>query len=187
MQGWCRNWPSWGRALLTSPVRNTLFALAIALVGVIAATAYGQIRLNRWNRPFYDALSNHQLDKFLVQLGVFAVIAGVLLILNVAQKWLGEMSKLKLREGLVDDLIDHWMMPRRGFRLEHAGFIGVNPDQRIREVFEKDLGQTALIHIGRSPVQKPFFSKVLHVVQDPEARRLPRMGSVAERPAVMAV
>ena len=40
-------------ALWASPVRNTLFVLGGAIFAVIVATAYGQIRLNRWNRLFY--------------------------------------------------------------------------------------------------------------------------------------
>ena len=40
-----------------------------------------------------------------MQLGVFAIIAGALLVLNVAQTWLNELTKLKLREGLVRDLV----------------------------------------------------------------------------------
>ncbi len=64
---------------------------------------------------------------------VFGVIAGSLLILNVTQAWLREMSKLKLREGLTRDLFDQWLVPRRAFRLAGAGEIGVNPDQRIHE------------------------------------------------------
>ncbi len=121
------------RALWASPVRNTLFVLAAGVFLVVAATAYGQIRLNRWNSPFYDALSHRDLGAFLRQLGVFVVIAGALLALNVAQRWLAEMLKLKLRQGLVQDLIEDWMLPRRAFRLAHAGPIGVNPDQRMHE------------------------------------------------------
>ncbi|HEX4051892.1 MAG TPA: ABC transporter ATP-binding protein/permease [Steroidobacteraceae bacterium] len=121
------------RALLGSPVRTVLFVLWGVLVVVIGATAYGQIRLNRWNQPFYDALAHHQFREFLVQLGVFGVIAGSLLILNVAQQWLSQMLSLKLREGLVDDLVDNWLAPRRAFRLASAGPIGVNPDQRMHE------------------------------------------------------
>ena len=41
--------------------------------------------------------------------GVFAVIAGFLLILNVIQAWLNLQTKLKLREGLTRDLIGQWM------------------------------------------------------------------------------
>src|SRR5712692_2999541 len=121
------------RALWAAPVRNTLFSLSGALFLVIAVTAYGQIRLNNWNQPFYDALSRREFAQFLVQLGVFGLIAGALLVLNVAQRWLGETLKLRLRQGLVRDLIQNWMQPGRAFRLSQAGPMGVNPDQRMHE------------------------------------------------------
>ena len=121
------------QALLASPVRNSLLLLSGLLIGVVAATSFGQIRLNVWNQPFYDALSHRDLDGFLHQLIVFAIIAGALLGLNVAQKFLTETLKLKLREGLVKDLVEHWVRPLRAFRLANAGDIGVNPDQRVHE------------------------------------------------------
>ncbi|MGH8142934.1 MAG: SbmA/BacA-like family transporter, partial [Steroidobacteraceae bacterium] len=121
------------RALWNSSVRNTLLLLGGSIFVVVAATAYGQIRLNRWNQPFYDALSHRHFGAFLVQLGVFGLIAGSLLILNVAQEWLSQMLSLKLRAGLVSDLVQNWMQPRRAFRLAHAGPMGVNPDQRLHE------------------------------------------------------
>jgi len=121
------------RALWASPVRNTLFVLSAAIFVVIAATAYGQIRLNRWNQPFYDALAHRDFPGFMQQLGVFVIITGVLLVLNVGQRWLSEMIKLKLREGLVQDLVGEWLKPHRAFRLAKVGPVGVNPDQRMHE------------------------------------------------------
>ena len=121
------------RALLDSPVRNRLFVLGGAVFAVIVATAYGQIRLNRWNQPFYDALAHRDFRQFLVQLGVFGVITFSLLVLNVAQRWLSETLKLKLREGLVLDLIGEWLKPGRAAKLAKEGAIGVNPDQRMHE------------------------------------------------------
>ena len=121
------------RALWASSARGAIIALTGAAIAVIVVTAYGQVRLNRWNRPFYDSLSRRNLHEFASQLVVFAVIAGALLLLNVGQRWLGEMLKLKLREGLVRDLVEDWMQPRRAFQLESAGPIGVNPDQRMHE------------------------------------------------------
>src|SRR5271156_5657475 len=121
------------RASWASPVRGALIALCVGTFLVVAATAYGQIRLNTWNQPFYDALSHKNLQEFWKQLGVFGVIAGALLALNVGQRWLVETLKLKLREGLVRDLVQGWMMPGRAFRLAHAGAMGVNPDQRMHE------------------------------------------------------
>jgi vitamin B12/bleomycin/antimicrobial peptide transport system ATP-binding/permease protein len=120
-------------ALWGSPVRNALMMLTGAVWLVVIGTALGQVWLNRWNQPFYDALSRHDLKGFIVQLGAFGLIAGTLLALNVALKWLGEMLKLKLREGLVLDLMSEWLVPRRAFRLANAGPMGVNPDQRMHE------------------------------------------------------
>jgi vitamin B12/bleomycin/antimicrobial peptide transport system ATP-binding/permease protein len=121
------------RALLGSAVRNTLFLIGGLLMAVIGLTAYAQIRLNDWNQPFYDALSHRNVDGFVRQLGVFGVITAGLLILNVGQRWLNETLKLKLREGLAEDLIHNWLQPMRAFRLASAGPIGVNPDQRMHE------------------------------------------------------
>src|SRR5215211_6063169 len=104
-------------ALFASPLRRKLLTLAAGIFVVIVLTAYGQIRLNSWNEPFYDALARRDLTGFITQLGMFCLIAGGLLVLNVAQRWLGEMTKLKLREGLVRDLVGEWLGPRRAFRL----------------------------------------------------------------------
>ena len=118
---------------ITSPQRTKILLLGAALVLVIAATAFGQIKLNAWNQPFYNALQRRDLHGFLVQLVIFCIIAGALLILNVAQVWLNQATKVKLREGLVRDLFDQWLRLRRAFRLTYAGEIGANPDQRIHE------------------------------------------------------
>ena len=142
------------RALRGSPVARTLVILVVSIIVVVVVTSYGQIRLNRWNKPFFDALSRRDLHDFLIQLGVFFVIAGVLLILNVGQRWLVEMLKLKLRHGIVYDLLKDWMLPRRAFWLANAGGpMGVNPDQRMHEDARKlcelsaDLG-TGLLQAG---------------------------------------
>jgi hypothetical protein len=55
-------------ALWASPARNAIVSLVAAGAAVIVVTAYGQVRLNRWNQPFYDALSRRNLHQFAVQL-----------------------------------------------------------------------------------------------------------------------
>lgn len=121
------------QAFVASPLRNLLIWLSIGMFAVIVTTAFGQVLLNRWNQPFYDAIEKRNLSAFFRQLIVFAEIAGALLVLNVIQAWLNQMLHLRLREGLTRDLIGEWMQPRRAFRLANAGAIGVNPDQRLHE------------------------------------------------------
>ncbi|KQU96197.1 glycosyl transferase family 1 [Mesorhizobium sp. Root102] len=121
------------RALAGSPVRKWLLWTSVGIMAVIIATSIGQVLLNRWNQPFYDALARRDMTAFVHQLLVFAMIAGGLLVLNIGQTWLNQMIRLKLREALTLDLIDQWMRPARAFRLANAGAIGVNPDQRMQQ------------------------------------------------------
>ncbi len=121
------------RAFLHSPLRGLLFWTGFGIFALIVATAFGQVLLNRWNQPFYDAIARKHVGDFLHQLVVFAWIASGLLVLNVAQGWLNRYLHIKLREGLVLDLLDHWLRPGRALRLKQSGEIGVNPDQRLHE------------------------------------------------------
>jgi len=66
------------RALLASSQLKILAILSAATLFVVGATAYGQIRLNAWNKPFYDALARKNFDGFVEQLLVFLVIAAAL-------------------------------------------------------------------------------------------------------------
>jgi vitamin B12/bleomycin/antimicrobial peptide transport system ATP-binding/permease protein len=116
-----------------SPVRNRLILFISGVFGIIILTSAGQVLLNRWNVPFYDALSRRDFPAFVDQLMVFFAIAAVLLVLSVGQTWLNQMTRLKLREGLTRDLIGEWLVPRRAFKLSNSGPIGVNPDQRLHE------------------------------------------------------
>lgn len=135
-------------ALRVSAVRRTLTALAAGIVAVIAITAYAQIELNRWNQPFYDAISRRDVRDFIVQLGIFAVIAGVLLVLNVAQRWLAETLQLKLREALVTDLVGLWLQPRRAFWLQGSGPVGAHPDQRMHDDMLKLCDLSVVLGVG---------------------------------------
>ncbi len=155
-------------ALWASRQRNTIFFLVVALIAVIGATAFAQVRLNAWNEPFYDSLAHKNFPEFVQQLIVFAELAGVLLALNVAQMWLNQKSKLVLREGLVEDLLAQWLSPLRAFRLSHAGEIGANPDQRIQEDAKRLTELTTDLWIGllQSTLLLLSFIGVLWILSD---------------------
>ncbi|RFB87590.1 glycosyl transferase family 1 [Rhizobium leguminosarum bv. trifolii] len=120
-------------AFWNSQVRGKVLFLATVLILVILATSYGQVILNKWNAPFYDSLERRDLGEFFHQLEIFAMIAGTLLLLNVLQAWLNQMTALYMREGLSRDLVDQWLKRKRALRLASSGLIGVNPDQRLHE------------------------------------------------------
>lgn len=113
--------------------RDRILALAVTLLVIILTTVYAQYRLNQWNVPFYNAIERRDLDEFIVQLGVFALIGGSLLLLNVVQTYLNQITALHMREGLARDLVDEWLKPQRALKLLHMRTMGVNPDQRLHE------------------------------------------------------
>ena len=121
------------RGLASSPERKILLGLSLGVVVVLIGTAYEQVALNAWNAPFYNAIEKRDVSLFLHELVVFLEIAGALLVLNVVQMWLSLMLQLKLRAGLMHDLLGLWLQPLRAFRLAHGGILGVNPDQRLHE------------------------------------------------------
>jgi putative ATP-binding cassette transporter len=114
-----------------SPERHRLLLTIAGLIVVVAGTAYMQTRLNAWNQPFYDALTRKDLSGFLTQLGVFARLAAILLVLNVSQVWLNQSGRVVLRQALVHDLLDEWLKPLRALRLSSVSPLGQNPDQRL--------------------------------------------------------
>ncbi|MGV8937760.1 MAG: ABC transporter ATP-binding protein/permease [Allorhizobium sp.] len=128
--------------------RNRILSLAAALLTIILVIAYGQIVLNRWNVPFYNSLERRDSAEFIHQLGIFGLIAGTLLILNVIQTWLNQITALYMREGLSRDLVDHWLTAQRALRLSASSPLGINPDQRLHEDARKLAEMTTSLSIG---------------------------------------
>lgn len=136
------------RALVAAPMRNRLMLPAVAVFLVIAVTACGQIRLNSWNQPFYDALScrdlrwDRKLNEDEQQRSAFAS-----LVLH-APPWM-------LIDAVLDSLEDDSL-------------------KRVIDVFTWELKRTGVIYIGPANGHDPLFSRTLHLIEDPATRRLPR-------------
>ena len=138
----------WCALLRANRCGGRLLLLIAALVVVIAATAWYQILLNAWNKPFYDSLTRKDFPGFLQQLRVFAELAIVLLALNVGQLWLDQTLKLTLRRGLFGALLAAWMKPGRADGLARSGLIGENPDQRLQTDVDTLADLTGALGIG---------------------------------------
>jgi len=128
--------------------RRRIGLLAAGIVLVLGGNMYGQIKLNQWQGAIFDALQQLQLSVFGNQLLVFLAIVGGLLTLVVAQTWMQENLKVRLREWLTHHLLDVWLVPGRAYRLGLAGQIGVNPDQRIEEDTRKLTELSTTLGVG---------------------------------------
>jgi vitamin B12/bleomycin/antimicrobial peptide transport system ATP-binding/permease protein len=111
------------------PVARLVLAIIVVLIG----NMFGQVRLNEWNGAFFDAVEKRNSVAFLNQLIVFLIIIAALLALVVAQTWLQERLKIRLRERLTHTLFDVWLKPARAYQLGHVGPSGSQADQRLQE------------------------------------------------------
>ncbi|WP_172331648.1 ABC transporter ATP-binding protein/permease [Mangrovicoccus sp. HB161399] len=154
------------RALAKSRQWRPVGALAAGVALVICANAAGQIRLNVWQRDFYQAIEQREFHAFLVQLAAFGAIAGGLLVLVVGQTWLQEMLKVRLRAWLTRDLIGQWLEGRRPCLLGFLGEIAENPDQRVQQDAQHlaDLTTSLLAGLLQSTLLLASFVGVLWVL-----------------------
>jgi vitamin B12/bleomycin/antimicrobial peptide transport system ATP-binding/permease protein len=110
-----------------------ILRLAVAIFVVLIGNMIGQVRLNTWNGAFFDSLEKRNLDSFLWQFVIFFQIIAALLALVVAQTWLQERLKIRIRERLTQVLFEAWFKPGRAYRLGFLGERGAAPDQRMQE------------------------------------------------------
>ncbi|MGE0164962.1 MAG: ABC transporter ATP-binding protein/permease [Dongiaceae bacterium] len=167
------------RALGRSPHRVRLGFLAVSLVLVVCAVAYGQIRLNEWNGSFTDTLEQRAFANLGGEILAFLAIVSGLLLLVVTQTWLQETIKIRLREWLTHDLLDNWLTPKRPYLLAHAGEAGTHPDQYIQADARHLAELSASLAFGllQSSLLLVSFSGVLWILSDQVVFRLDDGGS----------
>ena len=104
--------------------------------GVLALTLLQiaiQIRINIWNRDFFDALQYHNWGAFLHQMALFALLGGASMGIAVYQVYAKQLLQLRWRRWLTARLIGGWLEGGRHYQLNFVGEGVENPDQRIAE------------------------------------------------------
>lgn len=108
----------------------------LLVVGVLALTLFQigiQIRINIWNRDFFDALQYHNWAAFLRQMIIFAVLGSVSMGVAVYQVYVKQVLQLRWRRWLTAQLTSGWLEGGRHYQLNFVGEGVENPDQRIAE------------------------------------------------------
>lgn len=104
--------------------------LSLQFVGV-----WFSVKLIEWNKAFYDALENRNIDDVVTQIAQFALLIGVLSLATLASDWLRKRLYLKLRQRLTDCCQTAWLSGKAFWHLRpgYASESLDNPEQRISE------------------------------------------------------
>ncbi len=112
--------------------------LLAACVGLNLGMVYMMVLFNDWNRVFYDALQNRDVDVFWKQLGVFGMLASIYIFVAVYRFYLTQLLQMHWRAWMTRDYLNRWLSENSFYQLELLSKNGTdNPDQRIQE----DVGQ----------------------------------------------
>ena len=111
-------WSAWG--LLSGVVILTL------------GNVYVGVRINEWNRAFYNALQAFDSAKLFRQLGIFGILVAFGISISVNAIYLGQMLQNRWRRWLTRTYIASWLAGRAYYHLQFLSTTD-NPDQRIAE------------------------------------------------------
>jgi putative ATP-binding cassette transporter len=125
-----------GRALLAS-----LVAIELGVVGIA-------VLLNAWYNRFYNALQDRNWDAFIIQVGVFLVLAGAVIALHVYQLYLNQWLQIRWRRWMTKLYLSHWLDGATHYRMQLLGDAADNPDQRIHEDIRLFIERTLTMGIG---------------------------------------
>ena len=109
------------RSLLVGVIALTLLQIAIA------------VRLNVWNRDFFNALDKRDWNLFVAQMGTFAMLLGAAMGIAVYQAYVKQLLQVRWRRWLNDELVGRWLAENRYYQLNFIASGVDNPDQRIAE------------------------------------------------------
>lgn len=91
------------------------------------------IRLNLWNADFFDALERRSMDRFLTQIGVFALIIAGAVLANALHMVARRRLNIAWRAWLTERVVGDWMTEARQYQVAQIPGDHDNPDGRIAE------------------------------------------------------
>jgi putative ATP-binding cassette transporter len=116
----------------TSEEKWSAWALLVGVIGLNLGNVYVSVRINEWNRSFYNALQAFDREGLFHQLGNFGVLVFFAISMSVYSLYLSQMLQIRWRRWLTSRYLDAWLAERAYYQLELGGRTD-NPDQRIAE------------------------------------------------------
>jgi vitamin B12/bleomycin/antimicrobial peptide transport system ATP-binding/permease protein len=116
----------------TSEEKWSAWALLVGVIGLNLCNVYISVRINEWNRSFYNALQAFDSGELFRQLGFFGILVFFAISMSVYGLYLNQMLQIRWRRWLTSKYLGAWLSEQAYYQLELGGRTD-NPDQRIAE------------------------------------------------------
>src|SRR4030088_1907129 len=93
----------------TSEEKLSAWGLLLAVISLNLGTVYIGVRINEWNRAFYNALQNFNSAEHLRQFGFFCILVVFAISISVYAVYLNQMLYLRWRRWLTHKYLAAWL------------------------------------------------------------------------------
>ena len=122
--------------------------LLLSVLGMNLAIVWINVRLNFWNRDFYNALQEHAYPAFKHLLLVFTVLAFLFIVLAVYSQYLQQMLQIRWRRWVTEVFLRDWLDGGTHYRIALRRGQEDNPDQRIADDINSFVSGTLNLFFG---------------------------------------
>lgn len=161
---WALAKPYW-----VSEGRRKGVTLLASVIGFTLALVWIEVQFNDWNKGFYDTFEHKDRLGFYLELGRFAFLAVMFIIVAVYKQYLQQMLMIEWRSWLTDNYLQDWLSGQAYYRLQLLERATDNPDQRIADDLNGFVDLTLSLALGllSAIVTLVSFVGILWVISGP--------------------
>ena len=131
----------------TSEEKWSAWGLLLGVLALNLANVFVSVRINEWNRSFYNALAAFDRPSLFAQLGTFCILVVFAIAMSVYGLYLSQMLQIRWRRWLTGRYLDSWLADGAYYQLELTDKTD-NPDQRIAEDLQQFTAYVLSLSIG---------------------------------------
>jgi putative ATP-binding cassette transporter len=131
----------------TSEEKVSAWALLLAVLVLNLGNVYIGVRINEWNRAFYNALQMFDAMELFRQIGIFCILVTFAVLISVSALYLSQMLQIRWRRWLTLRHVAAWLADRAYYKLQLERTAD-NPDQRISEDLNQFTGYVLSLSFG---------------------------------------
>ena len=139
---WCLAKSYW-----KSAEKRSAWSLLVAVIVLNLGNVYIGVRINEWNRAFYNALQTFNAMALFRQVGIFGILVAFAVLISVSALYLNQLLQIRWRRWLTKRYLAAWLADRAYYKLQ-LGSVADNPDQRIAEDLNQFTGYILTLSLG---------------------------------------
>ena len=177
------------RKYWTSEEKWSAWGLLVAVIALNFGTVYTSVRINEWNKGFFNALQGFDSREVFRQLGIFCILVTFAIAMSVYALYLRQMLQIRWRRWLTSRYLASWLDNQAFYKMQLGNTTDPpgkdsaeadNPDQRISEDLDQFTAYVLSLSVGlvTSVVSLVSFLIILWGLSGPAEIPLGHWGSV---------